>query len=209
MTVFSCCYHSSLSSVHIWRLSSSQERCSLHQIANCRAGSVGVCIYYVVEVWEQPYCVMDLGTMDKSLQKKLRVTGSQMFSCKFRHFYFRCSILIDNITKVEDIMELGVAAFLCSVSSFLCWVLPDRANTEMDRKTSSFISSLNCSCGTHSYLLQWPWMDAAMTWAALGGSVNVDTDTQKGRDSSHTTALLLYALWEEVCEHSALLAGTL
>lgn len=52
--------------------------------------------------------------------KKLRLTGSQVFSCKFRHFYFRCSILIDNITKVEDIMELGVAAFLCSVSSFLC-----------------------------------------------------------------------------------------
>lgn len=39
ITAFSCCYHSSLSSVHIWRLSSSQERCSLQQIANCSAGS--------------------------------------------------------------------------------------------------------------------------------------------------------------------------
>lgn len=50
MTVFSCCYHSSQSSVHIWRLSSSQKRCSLQQIANCSAGSVGVCAYYIVQV---------------------------------------------------------------------------------------------------------------------------------------------------------------
>ena len=62
MTVFSCCYHSSLSSVHIWRLSSSQERCSPQQIANCGAGSVGVYAYYMVQVWEQPYYVMHSGT---------------------------------------------------------------------------------------------------------------------------------------------------
>lgn len=42
MMVFSRCYHSCLSSVHIWRLSSSQESCSLQQIPNCSAGSVGV-----------------------------------------------------------------------------------------------------------------------------------------------------------------------
>lgn len=46
MTAFSCCYHSSLSSVHIWRLSSSRERCSLQQIANCGAGSGCMCLLH-------------------------------------------------------------------------------------------------------------------------------------------------------------------
>ena len=38
MTAYSCSYHSSLSSVHIWRLSSSQKCCSLQQIVNLGRG---------------------------------------------------------------------------------------------------------------------------------------------------------------------------
>ena len=83
MTVFSCCYHSSLSSVHIWRLSSSRERCSLQQIANCGAGSVGVCAYYMVQVWEQPYYVTRSGTMDKSLQN-VDVKNLYFYKCVLR-----------------------------------------------------------------------------------------------------------------------------
>lgn len=68
MTVISCCYSSWLSSVHIWRLSSSQECCSLQQIANCGAGGVGVEAYYEVQVGGQPCYVTHEGT--KLLQKK-------------------------------------------------------------------------------------------------------------------------------------------
>lgn len=44
MTAFSCSYHSSLSSVHIWRLSSSQECCSLQQIVNFGGGGGCMCL---------------------------------------------------------------------------------------------------------------------------------------------------------------------
>lgn len=71
MTVFSRCYHSSLSSVHIWRLSSSQERCSLQQIANCGAGSVGVYVHVITrcKLENNLYYVTHLGTMGKSFRK--------------------------------------------------------------------------------------------------------------------------------------------
>lgn len=121
MTVFSCCYHSSLSNVHIWRLSSSQERCSLQQIANCGAGSVGVCAYYVVQVWEQPYYVMHLGTVDKSLQKEVAPYNFAVRNdpvnalCRISGtFVFGCNIFIDTISK--DKMEPGLVAFLLSAA---------------------------------------------------------------------------------------------
>lgn len=92
MTAFSSCYHSSLSSVHIWRLSSSRERCSLQQIANCGAGSGCTCLLHGASLrttlsWN--------AFRNKSLQRKWCLTFcSQKLSCKctnFRHILmYRC-----------------------------------------------------------------------------------------------------------------------
>ena len=69
MTIPSRCYHSSLSSVHIWRLSSSQEHCSLQQTANCGAGGVGGA-YYVVQRLRTTLLCHALRCKGEKFQKK-------------------------------------------------------------------------------------------------------------------------------------------
>lgn len=177
MTAFSCCYHSSLSSVHIWRLSSSRERCSLQQIANCGAGSGCMCLLHGASLrttlsWN--------AFRNKSLQRKWCLTFcSQKVSCKctnFRHILmYRFNSYLKSLRYRGT--RSGGFSLIYSVGSFLCWVVHHRANTRF---------YFNCSLGTHSCVQQWPWMDTAMTWAAVGGSVNLDTDSQGKRLSVQT-----------------------
>lgn len=93
MTTFSRCYHSWLSSVHIWRLSSSQECSSLQQIVNYVAG-VGVWAH-MVQGGGQPF-VMHYGSTDQTVPCSIRLCCEDNVwksNRKWKHFFF-CFILL-------------------------------------------------------------------------------------------------------------------